>query len=464
MENQYALVDFHGNSQVDLERALTDLNQLRNYHSGPKANGLNWGLIVFYILTDTIARADNRTLIALGHPVYTQGSDYDSGKKLPILFPYVSPFDYKNRTAIGILERYQKLKSSTSEKPELSRFDGVPMNFVYCSVSKRQTQSIFNFYLFTDSYDSWTWLLLLLSFIFVSYLSFPTTSFFSSLSALICPGTSGVQKSWETSQLFVMWMFACYILCTTYTGCMSSRVIRPSTEDVLSDLADLDRLNYAIIVGGTKASFIMLKSAPYKLKEKISILQKIFKKFPLRHVNSASQIVRQLASERKLAFMASWLYALGMANHMNHLYETGKFSGTPMKKCYVGKELIPFAEIHFAVTPPGSQALRHILQRLTSSGICIRWIQEIRWMVATSRVQDRSGIFSPTKILNDNVGHVEQLKMKERVLTIFVLWGTCLIGCLLGFLMEVCLFNCTGFTLVILIETILCRIDKLIFM
>lgn len=118
MENHYAMGDFLRNSQVHLERAMTEFTQQRNWHCGPTTIGLNWGFMVFYVLLlGTIAWTSNLALIAGGHPENNQDRHYVNGEKFPTLFPFVTLFDYHSRTAIGIQEAYIKLKLKTS-RPE----------------------------------------------------------------------------------------------------------------------------------------------------------------------------------------------------------------------------------------------------------------------------------------------------------------------------------------------------------
>lgn len=435
METNYALLDLHGSSQVGLEDALTQFTQLRNYYRSSTTIGIMWPYVVIYTITNTVARATNRTLIAPGHPEYAENINSVADRTLPRIFPILSLFDNQNRTLIGIWETYRKPSIIPNETPNLIRTDGLPWNFVYCSVPKRQMESIFNFSLFTDSYDSWTWLCLILSFIFVSNLSFSVSSYFYHLSALLSPAPSTLLKKWGKSKLFVVWMLVCQILCTTYTGFMPGRVISPSPEHTLSDLTDLDRNNYTIIGEGSLGWIAILNSAPYRLKGKVSILESIYRKFPLRHLNS-SEVVLELTGENNVALMRTWKHALGTANALNDLIAAGNISTSLTKKCYVGEELIPTEEIHFTFTPPGSHALGQILQRFVSTGIYLRWIKEMNWLITSPRVQDRVRVLRPTKVLIDKVGQMEPLKMKGRVLTIFALWGTCLIVCLFGFFLE----------------------------
>lgn len=436
MENSYALVDFHGSSQVELERALSEFTQLRNFHNGPVTIGLDWGYVVYYIIADIVAKAANRTLIAPGHPQYYH-KRCCSCIKFPVLFPFVSSFHSQNRTAIGLHETYNKARTMLPEAAEIIRIEGTSLNFVYCSVPKRKTESIWNFAIFTHAYDAWTWLSLIFSFICVSLMSFSSLSFLSTLSVLISPGVSGLGRKSSNSKLFIVWMLVCANLCTIYTGFMSSSIISPSPEDTLSDLADLHNLNYDVAGEGTSGWITILRSVPYRLKGKIEMLRKIYMKHPLRHLDPP-EVVLELAGKNKVAILKTWFYALGTANHMNDLFEAKRIAVSPKKKCYVGKELVPLGEIHYVLAPPGTQVMRRILQRLISSGIDFRWLQEVIWMMGSSRIQDRARILSPTKIMYDKVGKIKSLKMKERVLTIFVLWATCLVVCWCVFTLELC--------------------------
>lgn len=159
-----------------------------------------------------------------------------------------------------------------------------------------------------------------------------------------------MQKKWGKSGLFILWMLVCQILCTTYTGLISSHIVSPSPEHTLSDLTDLDQNNYSIVAEGTSGWIGILNSAPYRLKGKILILQNIYKKYPLRRVTKP-EVVLELSGENKVEVMRPWLIALGTANSMNDLIKVQGISNAPKKICHVGEELIPTEEIHFALTP-----------------------------------------------------------------------------------------------------------------
>lgn len=46
-------------------------------------------------------------------------------------------------------------------------------------------------------------------------------------------------------------------------------------------------------------------------------------------------------------------------------------------------------ESFIAFTPPGSEHLTRLFGKLLSSGISLRWQQELLWMLAAAIIQDR---------------------------------------------------------------------------
>lgn len=141
MENYYALVDFHENSQVDLERVLPYLTQLRNCCRSPTSNDLKWTYVIHYILAYCVARAVIRTMIAQGHPKYQEDVDVENDRKLSRLFPTLSLFDNKNQTVNAIWETYYSKGNTLSKQaPEIFLVGGLPWNFAYYTVPKRQTE------------------------------------------------------------------------------------------------------------------------------------------------------------------------------------------------------------------------------------------------------------------------------------------------------------------------------------
>lgn len=444
MEHNYILGDFYGNSQADLERALAQFSQLRDYHRSLPNWDVNWTFMIFYNLMNFAALAANFTLIARGHPDYKV--EVEPGGKYPRMFPILKMFDHNNLTVIDLWRKFKRHGANFSgELPEFVRTQDLDWNFLYCAVEKRKQVSLWNFSLFTDSFDFLIWLCIASSLVFVSIFSFrkifPSFVLFSSLSVLITPGISGLQKKWGNSLLFVLWMHVCLILYTFYSGLMSSQIISPSPEDTLSNLEDLNSHDYTIAGSGSRGWIAELNSTPYRLFGKVSTLRRIYKKHPLLHLNT-SEMILELTGEKKVAAIRVWLYAIGTVNSINDIIAAGGIPGGENKKCYVGKELIPAGEFHLAVLPPGNKKIVKVAQKLFASGIWIRWAQEIVSLISSQRVQDRVKIISPTKLLDEKMaGTLEPLKLEGKSATIFLLLTICLLISGKFFVLELLLFH-----------------------
>lgn len=86
--------------------------------------------------------------------------------------------------------------------------------------------------------------------------------------------------------------------------------------------------------------------------------------------------------------------------------------------------------------------LVEILDRMTASGIHIRYATESTGVTEFVRVQDRSRLISATKLVEE-MAPVTALKMSDgRLRNVFFLWIVCLLICVIMFATETLIIHC----------------------
>lgn len=331
------------NQQPVLEYSM-DVLQFRNCHRGfSTAFGCSPSIAV----GDLVAKAVNATLISIDHPRY---DDY------PKLFPTVQAFNIRN-----IWNNVYLSTSSPKYLPEFLPVVATDFNFAYCSIPKRQVENIWNFSIFTKSFDVWTWLALCASVLLVSIFAFSKWTkgyspiFLATISVVISPAPSGMRVNWGKSHIFILWMLMCSLVTFFYTGEMTSVVLRPPAEKTMGTVFDLERENYSLIFDGQRIfdilnlTMTLLSRQPY-VDSRVACVQRIMK--------SKTEIVSEnrfpeefTAQDAKHASIQKWMLT------MEEVVLAEKFlkgRGNRKEECYIGKQLVPAGEVYFAFVPPGN--------------------------------------------------------------------------------------------------------------
>lgn len=445
----HLLLDFYEIDQKFLEVVFRDYGKLPDYYCTVDHPCIGMTRATLCVLANILAEAINFTLIAPGHPSYE-----DNGLH-PKIYPALQELDNENRTVTKVWSNYFSCvppgKWRRKEAPELIKTQFLDLNFVYCAAVQKQHDSIWEFSLFTDPFDFWIWMGLLVALVLVSWLAFSSfkgngaLSFqvVSSLEPLLSPGIGGFDKK---SLLFVLWMLTTMVLVIFYSGVLTSVVISPSPEVSLETVSDLEKNNY---------SFILPNSVWIRLIQAISMaslsgnlftpmdydhVRRIAKSNEIRIYRSYPKFLFEMSSvNEKVASFMMWPLALRTASLAANVISAEEASASrkiKKRKCYVGKKMVRVGEAYLAVTPPGSMLLGSVFRRLVDSGIAGRWWDEFIAMGYSMRVQDRRRVISPTEILSDEGNIFEELRLEGDTVTIFLLWTGCLVICLVTFGFE----------------------------
>lgn len=441
----FVLYDFYNTQQFQVEFILHNFKTLRDYYDDGNGHNPVNPAIIFIVLGSLAASAINATLIAKGHPEYRKGA-------YPTFVAALKPFDNGGRTVEEYWHSYYPPKIRSSENsPEMPNFFPsllLQVNYAYCSVTKKRTEKFWNISIFARSFDVLIWLALLTALAMVSFLEDSSIKlqkysfhFLKTLAVLISPGTVGSER--KTSGLFFLWMMTSLVVVIYYTGDMTSKVISPAPEEILSGVSDLEKRNYSLIFLEPVTQNIVNESLRALVKQDyvppgLPILYRLFHKEAYQQAPLLTiKFFEDFIEKERVTHINMWPFAVYSAIIGNHeLSKRGKYPGE--KKCHVGEKLVPAGtEVFTAFLPPNAQRLKGAFQRFEDSGIMARWNREFLWLIIARRVQHRGQVISPTRLGWDGLEKVfVTLKMEGQTVVIFFLWGTCIFVCFITFCYE----------------------------
>lgn len=308
------------------------------------------------------------------------------------------------------------------------------INFVYCDVSKKEKNSAWEFRILLDPFDTPTWGLLTTSFLFVIPLSGKVTKIIMPMIAATL--SVGIKAPIWKPKIFLVWVAASMFLSNFYSGEITSKVMVPPKDEVMTHFRHLEEHNYTLIfpdylrdsMPSFKSHYARSVSANAKIL--IRLVQKAI-------IVSENNIYFSLACDkRKLVIVALWPAAQSIRwRHEMRIPCPNQVWSTRARKCHIGQELVQLGEGFLIFFPPSNKKLVEGTVRLIESGIHERWIQEKQGLVHSRRVQDRVRVKSPTKILETR--NIQPQSLEGKMLTMIFLWGVCSFISLVTFCLEV---------------------------
>lgn len=433
--------------RLQLNRALNYFFKIRDYHFGSKFNPPNTGypsLIILHIAATSI----NSTVIVEREVCQVTGH---CNQALALPFPrvlssytvaqvYSKPILHLWKQAYlptkHSLERFHKSFSHSSEMKQMPIFvltRDLKLNFLYCSLPKKLTISAWTFTLFTDPFDQLTWKFLSTSFVLVAAILIISDSrnrdisrvFILTLCATLQLGTEPISRF---PALFILWMTTSLILVCFYSGEITSAVISPPQDDVITEISEMRDRNYSL---NFRSQFVRLSLESSTKSMKRNTTAKTNLELFLNRSILLGRFTREDMAEFCLAdgrfLMDNWALTLNFMHtcHMMVIPYWAKTEKDKARRCHVGQELVRVDEEYLVVLPPGNGRLAGAIRRMHQAGIIQRWGQEMQGMVASTRVQDRVRILGPTKVKVEEEVTVIALKMDGKSKTVFVLWLIC---------------------------------------
>lgn len=425
-------IDIYGRgNQTDLDDTLKYHGRLRDqyccYQSKIPDNPID------YIIGNIIATYFNATLITFEHAEVKNSSKFS----FPSMYPTIYPFQVTFK-AERIWKRYSSLNNSP-ELPAIFKRHQDDNNFAYCSIQRSKFGSTWDFTIFTDPFDIWTWLILLFLLVVVSKLVSISshydffTTFMSALAALLDNEMTRVVNS----KLYVLWLFTTFLIFDFYSGAITSQVIAPPENVWMTKISQLEQHNYTIIFpnqlyANSFRESVKILNRNKHVNENLKVVTRLAEKLKIVNFRGGF-FFRALVEQDQVAALQWWPYAMFAATQSNDILQK---RNERHKKCIVGKEMFNTGEKFYVVTPPGSARVASMFQILQASGIFHRWNDEYHKMLQSTRVQDRARIKSRTELVKDETT-IDILKVEGKVVTIFLLWAFCLGICLLSFVREI---------------------------
>lgn len=437
------VTEFVGES--DLKMALANFSRLRDYYNN--SHGRILGTLFFYprlIIMDTIAKSSNATFSLIRDNAWKA----DQGGYCHPKVQYYSMtwgIDNLDFWSVPCDIKEGETTNGWRYSPVYVQLNQDPWNFIFCDTIKKEKYSIWQFTIFTDPFDLWTWFVLLVSLSLVTLTSaaFSGKAFISIIlaefSSMFLFGTRPLSKG---SKLFMLWTVMSLVIATFYTGAIQSTLIRPPNDDVLKTWDDLEARNYTLVMNEELRIF---------RNNLVSYLNTI----PFSHVG---EVIRRLMGRSQfvvgdnvylhLAFnkgrwatigpwftthLYVWIHHRVVSDYLNSTLKV------EARKCHVGQELFSPGIEWYNFLPPGNLKLALAFQRIMEVGIYQRWEQEEHSLLHSERVQDRVRVQSPKKIHDMEITKIRAIGLEGRIITIFLLWSICIIISFFGFCLEKCL-------------------------
>lgn len=429
------LMNLHGiGTQASLDNILQNHGRLRDQYCCHTS--LESDYVINAILLNIVASYFNASLITFGHPLV--GSEMTP--PCPVIYPVVQVFGgvFSTDFVVGNFIITNNI-SKVIEYPRFVKSEQGVYNFGYCAQPRKKWDSAWDFRIFADPFDIWTWILLGCFFILVSIFVWQLTShgfsiiFLASFSSLLGNELSlGIR-----SKLYLVWLFTTLHVLNLYSGAITSHVIAQPSELQFTKLAELEQENYIMIFPRPGYQMAVKKSVREILNTKfvedgISIVSRLLKKSRVYNYLNL-EFSKALTELDRLAALLWWPHALfSVASGNEYILKINSNEEIRRKKCYIGKDNINLGENFLAFTPPGSDSMATMYERLLASGIEHRWRQEHFGLLMATRVQDRARVKSRTSFVKEEAT-TGKLKLEGKILTIFLLWIFCLIICSTAF-------------------------------
>lgn len=425
-----------GNSRLRLSsfhEIIANYSRIREYYRAGKNSEKMWDIGNYpgIVVANIIAESANATLITKLEAKEKWG--FESYPEIRVTYTaiWARIQDHKNDSHHFIDKVPQGVR--------IAQILASGWNFLYADLTKQEKISVWDFRLFTDPLDVWTWLLLQTAYLFVV----PLSGHFSgvimpALAATLSFGTTGPPTK---SKIFLLWMLTCMLFGNLYSGELTSKIMIPPKDEVMTEFRQLVERNYtmAMLFSGAinSSDALNVKIAQEFLAKRRSRTGKILKRlFDKAIYLDIRDIPKTLAfREGNFAVMGSWPSVHMILWRYNYLIQS---HGKVKRKCHIGRELLKASEKFFIFLPPQSHILAEKFMKIQEAGIYKRWSVEENGLMHSMRVQDRLRVKSPTTILEirNTQEDCQAQALEGKMITLFLLWGVCIVISWFGFITE----------------------------
>lgn len=422
---------FPDNFEIGSNFSFNRYSQMRDFHHSPNPS---YAVAVF---CNEIAKALNSTLTFLRIRKETNFKTLQYPTVVPLLITWL---EEKSTTTFWkeYTQDWNKTIDTKHPLPVFLQIDSFPQNFVYCQEYRKSQGSVFALVsILIEPLDTIVWILLLGFVITVSiiiYLNAKSdlqncfSAVLISFSGLLSPVLNGLAikrkgNKIKKSKLFVLWMLVSTLLMSFYCGVMTRNITKPLPDVTLDNIKDLVDSGYSIIY--SRQIWLDSDRNSAKIYNKTS-LQKL-----LNSAIIAGDFMYELCYGYKRTYLHIWNIALRIAilarENLQKKKEGYNSRMGNQKDCYVGKEFVEEGPAFYAFLPPFNQKVSEIFQKFFEAGVYNLWQQEYIGLMHSNKVQERLKVVSKNKILEGQDNTIPPIGLSTKVITIFVLWGLCLL-------------------------------------
>lgn len=394
-----------------------------------------WDHPTNFIVGDISAKYFNSTLVTFGHLTSIIYASQRYNSLFPLMLPTVQTFGSSHQI-LNIWDYYYHSRN-TAELPTIFPKERLDYNFAYCSISEPIKASVWNFSIFTDPFDVWSWLVMGLLIISTSWLVSISSriNFDKAFLSVLATAVDNEMSRIYNSKLYIIWLFVSLIIVDFYSGAITSQVIAPPDELRLKKIQELDEHNYTLIFPNKiysnlfNETLVALKAKDYApanlgMVWRLTINSKIYDRLSGAFVDAI--VNKHYAT---LLWWPHSMFAAALGN--SEIKKDAEHS----KWCTVGNDMFNIGDRYVIFTPPGSTRLGKMFAKLLTSGIPQRWNHEHYQILQSARVQDRGRVKSKMVVSKEGA-NIRALKLEGKTLTIFLLWIFCLVLCSISFLGE----------------------------
>lgn len=296
--------------------------------------------------------------------------------------------------------------------------------------------SAWTFSLFTDPFDAWIWLNLILAFLSLTsviLIQAGSRDAFKIIMLIISASLNSEARPLPTrSKLFILWMLYSMLVVNFYSASITSTLIKPPADDIIKTWNDLQSRNFTLYIGLEHHDSLCRHEA-----RQSKILEKFLQNPILVPLSDFRQFMLENMFRDGLFSINSVVGAINVATSLEATIQTqAQTKKEKARKCMIGQELLFSTHILFGFLPPDNEQLFLAFQRILEAGIVDLFTQEHIGMLVSRRVQDRLHVL--TKIMRQAKEEttVEKLKLQGKVVTVFLLWILCNFICLTFFCGE----------------------------
>ncbi len=270
--NNILIFDHYSTTQISIDTTLTRYSRIRDYFwNNPNDDRRQFVFSPFIVLASILAQTINSTVVS--NQAITTFSGFNRViNHCPTILPQVQTNDLVSRKILFLWSLYYQNASQkdSGRFPNFVQVNPTDGNFVYCQVPKREKVNLLSFSEFTEAFDKFFWILIIAAGLSITIIigvsKWPTL-----LSVLLSSGLSHKPNKLRAHSSFVLviWMFCATILSTLYSGSVTSTLISPPEDDILSNIEDLERSNFTLLF--QDQTYLTITKVTYELMPEIGL-------------------------------------------------------------------------------------------------------------------------------------------------------------------------------------------------